>query len=666
MLAIGRQRRSVVNKFFNQLFSKKISKLDLIVLRIVGIYVAFGLIWIFTTDSALFKLITDHEEFSLLNTYKGVAFILVTAVILYSLFRQTLQQQKCIEESLQASEERWKFALEGSGDGVWDWDIPSDHVFRSVRWHEIYGYTENEITATATAGRELVHPDDLAILIGDVQNYFSGNNDVYISEFRLRCKDGSWKWTLARGMTVSRSKDGKPVRMIGTHTDITNRKTSEAQVTHLAHYDQLTGLPNRVLFLDRFRQDIKKAQRTGQTVTLMFLDLDKFKEVNDSLGHDMGDMLLKNVAQRLESCVRESDTVARMGGDEFTIILNDMNSQINIERIAQDILDKVTSPFHLADEVIHVSTSIGISNYPKDGSEVELLLKNADQAMYAAKEQGRNRFQYFTPTMQEEALKRMRLISDLWGALNDNQFRVYYQPIVDLATGAVYKAEALIRWQHPTRGLVSPDEFIPVAEDTGLIVDIGDWLFNEVANQTAKWKQHYPNLQVSVNKSPVQFRSVHDNCTNWIEQLKLLGLSGESFIVEITEGLLLDARESVINQLNAFREAGMKVAIDDFGTGYSSLAYLRKFDIDFVKIDRSFTSNIIPNSSDMVLCEAIIEMSHKLGMQVIAEGVETHEQRDLLRNAGCDFAQGYLYSRPVTADQFESLLNATQSNFSLN
>jgi diguanylate cyclase (GGDEF)-like protein/PAS domain S-box-containing protein len=650
----------------NSLFCKKISKLDLIVLRIVGIYLAFGLLWIFVTDSALFNLVTNHDEFSLFNTYKGVAFILVTAVILYLLFRKTLHQQKQIAQSLQASEERWKFALEGSGDGVWDWDIPSDHVFRSARWHEIYGYTENEIAPTATAGRELVHPDDLSTLVNDVENYFSGDKDIYVSEFRVRCKDGSWKWTLSRGMVVSRSEDGKPIRMIGTHTDITHRKTSEAQVTHLAHYDQLTGLPNRVLFLDRFRQDIKKAQRTGQSVTLMFLDLDKFKEVNDTLGHDVGDMLLKNVAQRLESCVRASDTVARMGGDEFTVILNDINSQTNIERIAQDILDKMTTPFHLGDEVIHISTSIGISHYPKDGNEVELLLKNADQAMYAAKEQGRNRFQYFTPMMQEEALKRMRLISDLWGALNDNQFRVYYQPIVDLATGAVFKAEALIRWQHPTRGLISPNEFIPVAEDTGLIVDIGDWLFYEVASQTAKWKQRYPNLQVSVNKSPVQFRSVNDNCTNWIAQLKLLGLSGDNFIIEITEGLLLDARDSVIDQLNAFRGAGMKIAIDDFGTGYSSLAYLRKFDIDFVKIDRSFTSNIIPNSSEMVLCEAIIEMSHKLGMKVIAEGVETHEQRDLLRSAGCDFAQGYLYSKPVTVEQFENLLDATQSNFSLN
>lgn len=649
-----------------KLFSKQIFKLDLVVLRIVGIYLAIALLWVFTTDSALFKLITNHQEFSNFNTYKGVAFVLVTAVILYSLFNKTLQKQKQIEQSLQVSEERWKFALEGSGDGVWDWDIPSDYVFRSARWHEIYGYADDEIAPNATAGKQLVHPDDLDILVSDVQDYFVGDKDVYTSEFRLRCKDGSWKWTLSRGMVVSRSEDGKPIRMIGTHTDITNRKTSEAQVTHLAHYDQLTGLPNRVLFLDRLRQVIKKAQRTGQTVTLMFLDLDKFKEVNDSLGHDLGDMLLKNVARRLESCVRESDTVARMGGDEFTIILNDVNSQINIERIAQDILDKMTSPFYLGDEVIHVSTSIGISNFPKDGDEVELLLKNADQAMYAAKESGRNRFQYFTPMMQEEALKRMRLISDLWGALNDNQFRVYYQPIVDLETGAVFKAEALIRWQHPVRGIVSPDEFIPVAEDTGLIVDIGDWLFNEVAAQTVKWKQRHPNLQVSVNKSPVQFRSVHDNCINWIEQLNRLGLSGENFIVEITEGLLLDARDSVINQLNAFREAGIKIAIDDFGTGYSSLAYLRKFDIDYVKIDRSFTSNIIPNSSDMVLCEAIIEMSHKLSMKVIAEGVETHEQRDLLRNADCDFAQGYLYSKPVPADEFEQLLNDTQSNFTLN
>ncbi|MGZ8982502.1 MAG: putative bifunctional diguanylate cyclase/phosphodiesterase [Methylotenera sp.] len=652
MTDIRQQRLCVVKQFF----SKKSSKLDFIVLRIVGIYLVFGLLWIFATNSALFKLVSNYEQFTLFNTYKGVAFILITTVLLYLLVRNTLQQQNQIERSLQVSEERWKFALEGSGDGVWDWNLETDHVFRSARWEEIYGYSENEIEPTAVAGKKLVHPDDTHVIVDDIKDYLEDKTDIYVSEYRLRCKDGSWKWTLSRGMVVSRSKAGKPLRMIGTHTDITARKLSEAQVIRLAHYDQLTDSPNRTLFLDRFKQDIKKAQRADRTITLMYLDLDRFKEVNDSFGHDMGDMLLKETAKRLKSCVRETDTVARFGGDEFTLILNNLVNQASIERIAQEILDKLAVPFDLGNEVIHISTSIGISTYPKDGIDVDFLLKNADQAMYAAKEDGRNRYHYYTPLMQETAVARMRLISDLRIALKENQFRVFYQPIVELSTGRIYKAEALIRWQHPSRGLVSPDEFIPVAEETGLIIDIGDWVFAETASQIAKWRLNHPNLQVAVNKSPVQFRNLSENCINWIEYLKSLGLTGESITIEITEGLLLDARDSVIDQLKTFRDAGISIAIDDFGTGYSSLAYLKKFEIDYVKIDRSFTSNIRAGSSDMVLCEAIIGMAHKLGMKVIAEGIETTEQFDLLFSAGCDYGQGYLYSRPVPADEFEKLL----------
>ena len=644
-----------------QFSGKKFASLDLIVFRVVFVYLLFGSFWIFFSDSILSIVVSSQDQFMRYSLYKGWAYILFTTLLLYFLVRKTLKQQFQIENTLQASEERWKFALEGAGDGVWDWNLETDQVFRSTRWKEIYGYEDNEIETTATAGRTLMHPEDLQRAVNETKSYLAGESKVYVSEFRLRCKDGSWKWTLSRGMVVGWTADGKPLRMIGTHTDITARKESEAQVVKLAHYDPITGLPNRILFIDRLRQDIKQAHRTEQTITLMYLDLDRFKEVNDTLGHDVGDQLLKETAQRLVGCVREMDTVARLGGDEFIVILGNLENQSITERIAQDILDKMAEPFNLGNELVYISTSIGISIYPEDGSEVDVLLKNADQAMYVAKQDGRNRYHYFTPTMQEAALSRMHLISDLRMALAANQFRLFYQPIVELATGNIHKAEALIRWQHPTRGMVSPSEFIPAAEDTGLIVDIGDWVFTQAANQVTKWKSHHPDFQISVNKSPVQFRSGNKSHSNWINHLAALGLPGQSIVVEITEGLLLDARDAVIDQFNEFRMAGIQIAIDDFGTGYSSLAYLRKFDIDFLKIDQSFVANIKPASSDLALCEAIIVMGHKLGMKIIAEGIETQEQLDLLMNAGCDYGQGYLFSRPVPADEFEHLASLTYS-----
>jgi diguanylate cyclase (GGDEF)-like protein/PAS domain S-box-containing protein len=635
---------------------RNIHSSNLIVLRIVFIYMAFGLLWIFFSDSILATLVSNNEQFTRYSTYKGWVYVLVTAALIYYLVQRPFKQQLEIENSLQLSEERWKFALEGAGDGVWDWNLQTNEVFRSARWKEIYGYTDNELGTTAEDGRKLMHPDDIQHALEDVYAYLDGKKDTFVSEFRLKCKDGSWKWTQSRGMTVSRTPDGKPLRMIGTHTDISDRKQSEEHVFHLAHYDQVTNLPNRVLFLERFEHEVKKMRRNGHTVTLMYLDLDRFKEVNDTLGHDMGDLLLKETAHRLASCVRASDTVARMGGDEFTIIMNNLDSQISAERIAQKILDKLTEPFHLGEELVYITTSIGISIYPHDGTEVEVLLKNADQAMYTAKEHGRNRYHYFTTSMQDAALLRMHLSSDLRQALKADQFRLYYQPIVKLDTGAIFKAEALIRWQHPVRGLVSPAEFIPIAEDTGMILEIGDWVFKEAVNQVRQWRLHCPEFQISVNRSPVQFKVNGKSHLHWVNHLKALELPGDCISIEITEGLLLDARDAVISQLEDFSKAGVQVAIDDFGTGYSSLAYLRKFDIDYVKIDQSFISNIKAGSSDMVLCEAIIVMAHKLGKQVIAEGIETKEQLDFLIQAGCDYGQGYLFSRPVPANDFKKLV----------
>ena len=442
--------------------------------------------------------------------------------------------------------------------------------------------------------------------------------------------------------------------------DITQQKESEEIIWNQANFDALTGLPNRHMFHDRLDQDIKKAHRANLKTALLFIDLDKFKEVNDTLGHSMGDILLKEAALRIGACVRETDTVARLGGDEFTVILAELDDTASIERVAENILQNLARPFHLENEIAYVSASIGITLHPVDASEAEDLLKNADQAMYAAKNGGRNRFSYFTPSMQQAAQTRLHLTNELRGALAAGQFRAYYQPIVNLATGRIIKAEALIRWQHPELGMVSPAQFIPLAEETGLIVEIGDWMFREAARQLKLWRASYsPGFQVSVNVSPVQLGNALDNSYQaWFGYLQELGLPGQAMTIEITEGLLLDAGIGVTDKLLEFRDAGIQAAIDDFGTGYSSLSYLKKFDIDYLKIDQSFVRDLETDQDDMALSEAIIVMAHKLGLKVIAEGVETETQRKLLTEAYCDYAQGYLFSKPVPAEAFEELLKS--------
>lgn len=443
-------------------------------------------------------------------------------------------------------------------------------------------------------------------------------------------------------------------RRVALFSDITENKKAEGVIWQQANFDPLTQLPNRRMFYDRLNQDINIANREHKRLALLFIDLDLFKEVNDTLGHDMGDHLLQIAAQRILASVRETDTVARLGGDEFTVILSDVGDPANAERIASNLLQKMTECFQLNNEIAYISTSIGIAFYPDDADTLKSLLKHADQAMYAAKRQGRNQYCFFIPTMQESAQTRLRLSNDLRLALTERQFYLCYQPIVELSTNNVCKAEALIRWQHPTRGLINPAEFIPIAEETGLINGIGNWIFQEAAAQTSRWRQSlHEKFQISINKSPVQFRDEHARHHDWLAYLQSLNLSGQSVVVEITEGLLLDANNSVAEQLLSFRDAGIQVSLDDFGTGYSSLSYLKKFDIDYLKIDQSFVRNLAVGSDDMALCEAIIVMAHKLGIKVIAEGIETAEQRALLTDAGCDYGQGYLFAKPLRAEEFE-------------
>jgi len=532
---------------------------------------------------------------------------------------------------------------------------------------------DNRIIAVNPAFEHITGYSADEVLGKDPNLLKSGRHDseVYRDMWEALNATGRWKgelWNRGKNgeefavmLSISTTFDqaGAVLRRVALFSDITRKKESDELIWSQANFDALTGLPNRRLFRDHLRHEIRKSRRANLPLALMFLDLDGFKDVNDTLGHDMGDVLLKDAAERLNSCVREIDTVARLGGDEFTVILSELHDPGNVDRVARHILQKLSEPFKLGDEVAHVSASIGITLFPDDATEIEELIKNADQAMYAAKQHGRNQFQYFTPAMQEAAQVKMRLVNDLRGALENNQFELVYQPIVDLATGIIIKAEALIRWQHPIRGLINPAEFIPAAEDTGMIKAFGNWVFHEAASQAAQWREKYrPEFQISVNISPVQFRNEGIDSTAWLDHLKILGLPAQGIVVEITEGLLLEATGKVTEQLLAFHEAGIEIALDDFGVGYSSLSYLKKFDIDYLKIDQSFVRNLAFGSSDAALCEAIIVMAHKLGLKVIAEGVETLQQHDLLATAECDYVQGYLFSGPLSALELEKLLEA--------
>lgn len=474
---------------------------------------------------------------------------------------------------------------------------------------------------------------------------------------------GEISYSLASGKQVAYEflfvpvvNDGTVEAIAGTARDITERKALEDEAKRKANYDALTGLPNRSLFRDRLEQEVKRAERTGLPVALLFIDLDGFKEVNDRLGHVAGDQLLKQVAQRIGTCVREADTVARLSGDEFTVILGEVHKISHIEIVAQHLCEELARPFSIFQNEVHISASIGISLLPRDATTPEDLIKSADQAMYLAKNTGRNRFSFYSIGMRDSAWARLKVIDELRHALPQHQLSVYYQPIVDLSMGTVVKAEALVRWHHPQGELMLPVAFIGLAEEIGLIGEIDDWVLGEAMVCARDWSNLLgAPFQISVNKSPVEFmRKVP--MTSWGSQLKALGLAWNSISVEITEGVLLQDSPQVTERLENLHKAGAQLTIDDFGAGYSSMAYLKKFDVDFLKIDQSFVQDMSTSMNSRIIAEAIIVMAHKLGLKVIAEGVETAEQRDWLKAAECDYAQGYFYSEAVPSGDFEKLL----------
>lgn len=479
-------------------------------------------------------------------------------------------------------------------------------------------------------------------------------------------ESGSWQgevWhrrrngeSFAGWLAVSTRYDahGAVQNRVALFADLTSQKQNEALIWRQANYDQLTQLPNRSMLRDRLAQELKKAHRCHDQVAVLSVDLDRFAEVNERHGHAAGDRVLVLAAQRIGALVRETDTVARMGGNEFAVVSHGQDCAEQASTLAQQLVQQLEMDFDIGGQSIALRASVGIALYPGDGGDMEHLLRNAGQALHNAKAHGGAQYRFFTPALQQAAHRRSRMADELRTALAQGQFQLHYQPIVDLASGRVRKAEALLRWNHPTLGLVSPAEFIPVAEETRLILEMGDWVFREAARTAQMLRKHYdPDFQISLNKSPVQFEHGGTYPEQWLAYLAELGLAGDALVLEITEGLLMDSSMNTAQLLRRYRERGIQVAIDDFGTGYSALAYLRKFDIDYLKIDREFVSQLTPASHDLALTEAIVVMAHKLGLSVVAEGVETPAQRALLREVGCDYAQGFLFDQAQPLEVFE-------------
>lgn len=575
------------------------------------------------------------------------------AVVQEELKNQVLELQKS-QEALRISEERYRLAVEGSNDGLWDLDMQSGKLFISARGKELIGFDENEeIDLVKWSG--LLHPEDIPLYHKAMGDYLAGKNQFCQVEYRVKTKSGEYKWFLDRGKAIW-DDEGRPVRMAGSQTDITERKKAEKEIHTLAYYDSLTGLPNRALLMDRLNMALAQARRSMQMAALLYLDLDGFKTINDTQGHMYGDELLKSVGDRMKKCVRECDTVARLGGDEFIILQPQIKNVNDVTAAASRILKLLQEPWVLNKHEFYITASIGITIFPGDGEDAQTLLKNADTAMYRAKELGRNNYQLYVQNMNMRMVEKLEMESSLRRAIERKEFVIHYQPQVDLANERIIGVEALVRWIHPEQGIVSPMKFIPLAEETGLIIPIGEWVLRTACEQNMVWqKSGLPPMCVAVNLSVRQFQQ--QNLVETIEKvLEETGMAPELLELEITESIAMQDIDYAVSILQRIKDMGIKVSLDDFGTGYSSLSYLKRLPINTLKIDKYFVYDITANSNEEAIAKAVIALAHNMRLTVTAEGVETERQLDFLKEQGCDKAQGYLFSKPLPAGEFESMM----------
>jgi diguanylate cyclase (GGDEF)-like protein/PAS domain S-box-containing protein len=568
-----------------------------------------------------------------------------------------LDREKAFE-SLRASEERCAMLLRGASDGVWEWDLETNEMHFCSRWKAMLGVHESELSSCPDEWFNRVHPDDIERVQSEIMSHLLGISTQFQSEHRVRREDGSYRWMLSRGLAVLDS-NRYVYRMTGSLTDVTEQKQAEKQLLHNAFHDALTGLPNRALFMDRLGHCLGEARKgEGYGFGVLFLDLDRFKVVNDSLGHQIGDQLLVATARRLESCLRPGDIVARLGGDEFAIILDRVRHVSDATQAAERIRERLASPFNLSGHEVFISASIGIALNQTASEAPDEILRNADTAMYRAKDQGRGCFELFDKGMHARNAALSQLETGLRKALARDEFRVHYQPIISLENWRINGFEALLRWEHPEHGYISPLKFIPVAEESGLIIQIGQWVLREACQQLRVWQEQFPSeppLSISVNLSGKQF-SQPDliDCISQI--LEETGLDAGSLKIEITESAIIENIDAAAMMLKRIKALGVRLSLDDFGTGYSSLSYLHRFPIDTLKIDRSFVSRInLPKNAEIV--KTILTLASNLGMDVVAEGVETREQVLQLTGLNCEYVQGYLLSKPIDGRAMRDLIS---------
>ena len=561
-----------------------------------------------------------------------------------------LTECRCLASAVADSENRYKRLLDSVTDYTYAVVIQNSMVVSSWHGHgcaAVTGYTTEQYAADPHLWFRMVHETDRPAVLEMASQIIAGRIPPPL-EHRIIHRDGSIRW-IKNTAVPQFDREGQVVAYDGLVSDITARKQAELKVRHAAHYDGLTDLPNRELLRDRLQQALVRALRHGRVLAVMVLDLDRFKNINETLGHTVGNEILRAVSERLVKCVREDDTVARPGGDEFIILFSDLAGEQDASIVARKIQEALQRSFSVAGQEFFLSASIGISLFPAHGTDEDTLIKNADAAMYQAKAGGRNNYQFYVPAMHADAHKKLFLEHNLRKALDRDEFTIHYQPLVDLASGRTVGAEALVRWKHPELGLLPPMEFIPLAEETGLIIPLGEWILQKACTQARQWRESgFSPFRMSVNLSMRQF--THNEVTSSVKKaINISGLDPGLLDLELTESMIMNNTETTIAALRDLKSIGVRLTIDDFGTGYSSLSRLKDLPLSTLKLDQSFVSAITRDKSNAAISRAIIGLSHNLDLRVIAEGVETTDQLEFLRGLDCDEVQGYLFSRPIPA-----------------